>query len=78
MRLAGKENSLHLLETMCEKTEFWADALTMWDKNKNHCNISLLCAFVTLHQVLHHSTLSYKFSGLIMANIVEQSQPSIS
>ncbi len=35
-------------------------------------------AFVTLHQVLYAPTLSYKFSGLIIANIVEQSQPSIS
>jgi hypothetical protein len=26
-----------------KETEFWGDALTMQEKNKNHCNISLLC-----------------------------------
>ncbi len=31
------------LKPCVKKTEFWGDALTMWEKNKSHCNISLLC-----------------------------------
>jgi hypothetical protein len=61
-----------------KKTEFWGDALTMWGKKRKITVTSACYAFVTLHQVLCHPTLSYKFWGLMMANIIEQSQPSIS
>ncbi len=76
MRLAGKDHSLHFLETMCEKNRILGWCVDNVGQKIKITVTSACYAFVTLHQVLCHPTLSDKFSGLIMANIVEQSQPS--